>query len=123
MLDPTSGWLWVRDAGCLKVSEPTSRTPWVRGAGCIISVGTYLWGTVGHGCKLFKQYQNLPPRHFVAGVKAVLAMSDPTSRALLGRLFKRCQHLLPRHRETGLQAGCLGGLRTHLQPLWDRDAG
>ena len=34
-----------------------------------------------------------------------------------------CQHLLPRHRGAGVQAGCLGGVRTYHRPLWDRGAG
>ena len=33
-------------------------------------------------CRLFKQCQNLPARHCVAGVPTVEAMSEPTCHAL-----------------------------------------
>ena len=34
-------------------------------------VGTYLLGTVGQGCRLFKLCWNLPAGHYVAEVQAV----------------------------------------------------
>ena len=37
------------------------------------------------GCRLFKRCQNLPAGHCVTVVKAVLAMSEPTCRALCCR--------------------------------------
>ena len=37
------------------VLEPSSRVLWGRGTGCLRGVGTYLQGTVGHGCRLFKR--------------------------------------------------------------------
>ena len=43
------------------VSEPTSLALWGRGAGCLCGVRTYLPGTVGQWCRLFKRCQNLPP--------------------------------------------------------------
>ena len=53
------------------LSEPTSQAMWGRGAGCLSTVRTYLPGTVGHGCRLFKGRKNLPPGHCGAGVHAV----------------------------------------------------
>ena len=53
------------------VSESTSQALWGRGADCLSRVGTYLLGTVGQGCRLFKQCQNLPLRHYGAGVQTV----------------------------------------------------
>ena len=68
--------------------------------GCLNGVGTYMPGTVLHGCRLFKRCQNLPARtgfggcrlfkrclklparHFVAGVQAVSAVLEPTCQAL-----------------------------------------
>ena len=98
----------------LALSEPTCRALCCSGAGCLSNVRTYLLGTVLQWCRLFKQCQNLPAGHCVTVVKAVLAMSEPTYRALcysvescfsnvgvylLGtvlqwcRLFKQCQNL------------------------------
>ena len=54
-------------------------------SGCLSGVGTYLLDTVLQGCRLFKQYQNLPPEHCRAGVQAVFLVSEPTSNALWGR--------------------------------------
>ena len=62
------------------LSEPTSQALWGSGAGCLSGVRTYLPGTVGQGCKLFKCYRNLPPRHCGAGLQAVSAVVEPTSR-------------------------------------------
>ena len=39
-------------------------------------------GTLLQCCRLFKRCQNQPTVHCVAGVKAVLAMSESTCRAL-----------------------------------------
>ena len=76
-------------------------------------------------CRLFKQCQNLPARHCFTVVKAVLAMSESTCRALcysgagwlsgVGsylpgtvlqwcRLFKQCRNLPAGHCFTVLQA-------------------
>ena len=52
------------------------------GAGCLSGVRTYLPGTVLLGCRLFKWCGNLPAGHCVTVVKAVLAMSESTCRAL-----------------------------------------
>ena len=49
-----------------------------RGAGCLSGVGTYLPGTVLQCCRLFKKCPKLPALHCVAGLQAVLAMSEPT---------------------------------------------
>ena len=82
-------------------------------------------GTVLQGCRLFKQYWNLPAGHCVTGVQALLAMSEPTCLALCYRsagclsnirtylpgtvlqgyrLFKQCQNLPAWHCVTGVQA-------------------
>ena len=47
--------------------------------------------------RLLKLCRNLPARHCVAGVQAVLAMSEPTCRALCYR-----------------GAGCISGVGTYL---------
>ena len=53
------------------VLVPTSRALWARGAGSLSGDGTYLPGTVGQGCRLFKWCQKLPPRHCGAGMQAL----------------------------------------------------
>ena len=76
-------------------------------------------------CRLFKRYRNLPARHCVTVVQAVLAMSEPTCQALCysgadclsgvgtylpgtvlqwGRLFKRCRNLPAMHCVTVVKA-------------------
>ena len=96
-----------------------------RGAGCLSSVVTYLPGSKGQECRLFKWCWNLPLGHFGAGVLGFTAVSEYTSRALCGRgarylrgirtylpgtvgqrcrLFKRCQNLPPVHCGEGVQA-------------------
>ena len=64
------------------MSEPTCRALCYSGAGCLSNIGTYLPGTMLQWCRMFKQYQNLHSGHCVTVVKAVLAMSEPTCRAL-----------------------------------------
>ena len=66
----------------LAMSEPTCQALCCSGAGCLSNIGTYLPGTVLQWCRMFKQYQNLHAGHCVTVVKAVLAMSEPTCRAL-----------------------------------------
>ena len=106
------------------VSEPTRWALCFSGAGCLSGVKTYLRGTVLQGCRLFKRCLNLPAGHCVTVVKAVLAMSEPTCRALCCRgadclssvgtyqvgtvfqwcrLFKRCQNLPAEHCVTVVQ--------------------
>ena len=41
---------------------------WDRDAGCLGGARTYLPGTVGQGCRLFKQCGNLPPAHCETGM-------------------------------------------------------
>ena len=98
MTEPTSRALWGRGAGCLSgvgtyllgtgvqavyaVSGPASGLLLGRGADCLSSVGTYLPRTVWQRCKLFKWSRNLPPGHCGTVLQAVLAVSEPTSRAL-----------------------------------------
>ena len=65
--------------------EPTCQALCYSGEGCFSNVRTYLPGTVLQGCRLFKLCQNLPARHCVTVVKAALAMSEPTCRALCCR--------------------------------------
>ena len=64
---------------------PACRALCYRGAGCLSGVGTYLSGTVLQWCRLLKQCQNLPAGHCVTVLQAVLAMSEPTCRALCCR--------------------------------------
>ena len=137
------GLLWGRDAGCLScvgtylwgtlgrctgclngVGTYISGTDGI-GAGSLSSVATNLLGTVVQGCRLFKGCQNLPTSHCGSGVRAVKAVSEPTSRALwvrgagclkgdrtylpgnVGqgcRLFKLFQNLPPGHCGAGVQA-------------------
>ena len=66
----------------LAMSEPTCQALCCSGAGCLSNIVTYLPGTVLQWCRMFKQYQNLHAGHCVTVVKAVLAMSEPTYRAL-----------------------------------------
>ena len=53
------------------VSEPSYQALCCRGAGCLSGVETFLLGTVGQWCRLFKRCQNLPPLHCVAEMPAV----------------------------------------------------
>ena len=107
------------------MSEPTCRALCYSDSGCLSIVGTYLPGTVLQGCRLLQHCLNPPTMHCVAGVQAVLAMSEPTRRALCysgadclsgvrtylpgtvlqwARLFKRCQNLPAVHCVTVVKA-------------------
>ena len=109
----------------LAMSEPTCQALCCSGACCLSNIGTYLPGTVLQWCRMFKQYQNLHAGHCVTVLKAVLAMSEPTYRALCyggagclsnvgvylpgtvlqwGRLFKRCWNLPAVHCVTVVKA-------------------
>ena len=66
----------------LAMSEPTCQALCCSGAGCLSNIRTFRPGTVLQWCRMFKQYQNLHAGHCVSVVKAVLAMSEPTYRAL-----------------------------------------
>ena len=79
------------------VSEHISQALCGWDAGCLSGLKTYLPGTLGQGCRLFKPCQNLGPRQCGAGVQAIQAVSEPSSQALWGR-----------------GAGCLSRLRTYL---------
>ena len=81
----------------LAMSESTCRALCYSGKDCLSCVRTYLPGTVLQGCRLFKRCQNLPTRHSVTVVKAVLVMSESTCLAL-------CYS----------GADCLSGVRTYL---------
>ena len=59
-----------------------------------------------NGCRLFKQRRNLPARHCVAGVQAVLALLEPTCLTLCYR-----------------DSGCLRGVGTYLLALCCGDEG
>ena len=63
------------------LSEPTAQALCGRDVGCLTGVRTYLLGTVGQGCRLFKRCQNLTPEHCGAGVRVVKAVSEPTTWA------------------------------------------
>ena len=75
-----------------------------RGASCLSDVRTYLSGTAGQGCRLFKL--NLTPGQCGVASKA-------------GCLGGVRTYLLPL---SDRGAGCLGGVRTSWA-LWDRGAG
>ena len=64
------------------MSEPSCWALGYSGEGCFSNVGVYVPGTVLQGCRLFKLCQNLPARLCVTVVKAVLAMLEPSCRAL-----------------------------------------
>ena len=117
------------------MSEPTCRALCCSGAGCLSSVGTYLPGTVIQWCRLFKGYQNLPTRHYVAVVQADKAMSEPTCRALCysgagclsnfrtylpGTVLQGCRRFqqclnLPAGHCVAVVAGCLSSVGTNLR--------
>ena len=58
-------------AGCLRGVRTYLLDTVLQVAGCLSYVGTFLQGTLGQGCRLFKGCQNLPPRQYGAGVQAV----------------------------------------------------
>ena len=64
------------------MTESTCQELCYSGESCFSNVGVYLPGTVLQRCRLFTQSQNLHARHCVIVVKAVLAMSESTCRAL-----------------------------------------
>ena len=107
------------------MSEHDGRALCNSGAGCLSNVRTYLLFTELQWCRLFKQCPSLPAGHCVTVVKAVLAMSESTCRALcysgescfsnVGvylpgtvlqccRLFKQCQNLPAGHCVTVVKA-------------------
>ena len=118
----------------LAMSEPTCQALCCSGAGCLSNIGTYLPGTVLQWCRMLKQYQNLHAGHCVTVVKAVLAMSEPTYRALccrgagclsnvgvylLGTVFTVVKAVLAMSESTCRAlccrgAGCLSNVRTYL---------
>ena len=67
------------------VSEPTSIGPSAKGAACLYGFRIYFQWTVGQGCSLFIQFQNLPPRNGQLVVQPVYKDSKPTFRGLLAR--------------------------------------
>ena len=69
----------------LAVLEPTCRAQCYSGEGCISNVRVYLPGTVLQWWWLFKWCRNIPAGHCVIVVKAALAMSEPTCRAMCCR--------------------------------------
>ena len=97
MSEPTCRLLCEGVQAVLAVSEHTCRALCCRRAGCLSSVGTYLPGTVLQGCSLFKQCRNLPARHCVTGVHAVLG---GVGTYLPGTVCRG--------------AGCLSSVRTYL---------
>ena len=94
------------------MSEPTCLALCCRSAGCLSSVRIYLLGTVVQGFRLFKQCQNLPAGHSVAGVQAAKAVLEPTFQALCCRLFKWCLNQPARHCVAGVQ-GSLSSVGTY----------
>ena len=65
------GHCWADVQAVEVVTEHASQALWGKGASCISGVRTYLPGTVGQMCKLFKWCLIIPPRHCGAGVQAV----------------------------------------------------
>ena len=108
--EPTCRALRYSGAGSFKaVSEPTCRALYYSGADCLSGVRTHLPGTMLQWCRLFKQCQNLPAGHCVTVMQTVIAMSEPTCRALCCRLFKWCWNLPAGHCVTVMQT--LSGFR------------
>ena len=77
------------------VSEPTSVALLGTGAGCFSGVGTYLPGTVGRRCRLFKRYRNLPAGHCGAGCLRGVGTYLLGTVGQASRLFKRRWNLPP----------------------------
>ena len=83
------------------VLESTSWALWTRGAGSLSVDGTYLAGTVGQGCRLFKPCQNLLPG---SGGQVSSVRTYLQGNAVQGcRLFKSCWNGPPRHCGAGVQ--------------------
>ena len=82
--------------GVKAISEPTCRALCYSGESCLSNVRP-TYRALLRWCRLFKQCWNLPARHCVTVVKAVLAMSESTCWALCCR-----------------GAGCLSNVRTYL---------
>ena len=97
MSEPTCRALCYSGATVLAMSEPTYWALCYSDADCFSNFRTYLPGTVLQWCRLFERFRNLPTGHCVTVVQTVLAMSEPTYRAL-------CYS----------GAGCLSGVRTYL---------
>ena len=97
------------------MSEPTYRALCYNDAGCLSSVRSYLPATVLQWSKLLKRCQNLPTGHCVTVVQTVLAMSEPTYRALCysgADCFSNVRISYPALCYSG--AGCLSGVGTYL---------
>ena len=125
------------------MSEPTCWALCYSGADCLSSVGTYLPGTVLQWGRLFKRCLNLPAVHCVTVVKAVLAMSESTCKALCysGKdCLRSVRTYLPGTCVAGVQAvsamseptcgalccrgaDCLSSVRTYLPELCYSGAG
>ena len=106
------------------MSEPTFHELWGKGAGCLSGVGTFLPDTVLQGCRMLKWCLNLPAGHCVAGMQAVEAVSEPTSRHCVAGVQNvsvvsepTCWALCCRGAE------CLNAVATYLPALCCRDAG
>ena len=69
--EPTCPARCCSGAGCLSRVGTVLPGTVLQVAGCLSGVGIYLPGTVQQGCRLFKQFPNLPLGHCVAGVHAV----------------------------------------------------
>ena len=99
----------------LAMSEPICRALCYSVACCLSIVGTCLPGTVLQGCRLLQHCLNLPTMHCVAGVQAVLAMSEFTCWALCysgADCLSGVGNYLPELCYS--VAGCLSGVRTYL---------
>ena len=69
--EPTCQALCCRVTGCLSGVGTYLPGSGLQGSGCLSRVRTFLPGMVLKGCRLFKQCQNLPAGHCVAGVQTV----------------------------------------------------
>ena len=97
------------------MSEPTCQALCYSCESCFSNVGTYLPGTVLQWCRLFKHCRNLPARHCVTGVQAVIALSEPTFHALCCRGAGCLAMAEPTCRALCYSgADCLSGVGTYL---------
>ena len=98
----------------LAMAEPTCHALCYSGADCLSGVGTYLSGTVLQWGRLFKWCRNLPDVHCVTVVKADLAMSEFTCKALC-YIGKSCLRSVRTYLPGTCVADCFSNVRTYLR--------
>ena len=115
--------------------EPAARALLGRGASCLNDVGTYLLGTVGQGCRLFKWYRiyllctveqvcrlfkgygNIPPGHCKAGAQAFpVCWNIPPGNCGAGvqAVYSRSEPTSRSQTLFGRGACCLSGVGSYL---------